>query len=402
MGKTPLSLVGFAMPIETTKRRTDYFSIATQKSIHFSAANQRQKKITFFADHPWIKDFKVLIFLSLDISSRIFRDGKSLFENGLLNLDPPKHTQMRDIVNKAFTPRAMKDWEPRIQAITNELLDDIEGEREIDLVEQLSYPLPVRVIAEMLGVPAKDKRKFKDWSDQAVAGPANNSEEARSEQLRKQQQVVGELYAYFKEIIELKKMEPADDIISVLLQASVNGESLTEEEIVGFCILLLVAGNETTTNLITNAIYTFLEYPEVYRQIKNEPDELLPAAIEEVLRFRSPVQASFRFVQEDVVLGGKELRAGEYVIAWMGAANRDEKQFPNAEQFVVPRKPNLHMAFGRGIHFCLGAPLARMEAEIVLKEWIRRYPDFRLSAGFTLKPLESTFAYGIKELLLTV
>ncbi len=390
------------MPIETTKRRTDYFSIATQKSIHFSAANQRQKKITFFADHPWIKDFKVLIFLSLDISSRIFRDGKSLFENGLLNLDPPKHTQMRDIVNKAFTPRAMKDWEPRIQAITNELLDDIEGEREIDLVEQLSYPLPVRVIAEMLGVPAKDKRKFKDWSDQAVAGPANNSEEARSEQLRKQQQVVGELYAYFKEIIELKKMEPADDIISVLLQASVNGESLTEEEIVGFCILLLVAGNETTTNLITNAIYTFLEYPEVYRQIKNEPDELLPAAIEEVLRFRSPVQASFRFVQEDVVLGGKELRAGEYVIAWMGAANRDEKQFPNAEQFVVPRKPNLHMAFGRGIHFCLGAPLARMEAEIVLKEWIRRYPDFRLSAGFTLKPLESTFAYGIKELLLTV
>ncbi|WP_163856285.1 cytochrome P450 [Paenibacillus elgii] len=335
-------------------------------------------------------------------SSRVFRDGKSLFENGLLNLDPPKHTQMRDIVNKAFTPKAMKDWEPRIQAITNELLDDIEGEREIDLVEQLSYPLPVRVIAEMLGVPAKDKRKFKDWSDQAVAGPANNSEEAKNEQLQKQQQVVGELYAYFKEIIELKKMEPADDIISVLLQASVNGESLTEEEIVGFCILLLVAGNETTTNLITNAIYTFLEYPEVYWQIKNEPDELLPAAIEEVLRFRSPVQASFRFVQEDVVLGGKELRAGEYVIAWMGAANRDEKQFPNAEQFVVPRKPNLHMAFGRGIHFCLGAPLARMEAEIVLKEWIRRYPDFRLSAGFTLKPLESTFAYGIKELLLTV
>lgn len=335
-------------------------------------------------------------------SSRVFRDGKSLFENGLLNLDPPKHTQMRDIVNKAFTPKAMKDWEPRIQAITNELLDAIEGKQEIDLVEQLSYPLPVLVIAEMLGVPAKDKRKFKDWSDQAVAGPANNSEEARSEQLRKQQQVVGELYAYFKEIIELKKMEPADDIISVLLQASVNGESLTEEEIVGFCILLLVAGNETTTNLITNAIYTFLEYPEVYRQIKNEPDELLSAAIEEVLRFRSPVQASFRFVQEDVVLGGKELRAGEYVIAWMGAANRDEKQFPNAEQFVVPRKPNLHMAFGRGIHFCLGAPLARMEAEIVLKEWIRRYPDFRLSAGFTLKPLESTFAYGIKELLLTV
>lgn len=335
-------------------------------------------------------------------SSRVFRDGKSLFENGLLNLDPPKHTQMRDIVNKAFTPKAMKDWEPRIQAITNELLDDIGGEREIDLVEQLSYPLPVRVIAEMLGVPAKDKRKFKDWSDQAVAGPANNSEEAKNEQHRKQQQVVGELYAYFKEIIELKKQEPADDIISVLLQASVDGQSLTEEEIVGFCILLLVAGNETTTNLITNAIYTFMEYPEVYRQIKSQPDELLPAAIEEVLRFRSPVQASFRIVHEDVELGGKKLRAGEYVIAWMGAANRDEKQFQDAEQFMVPRKPNPHMAFGRGIHFCLGAPLARMEAEIALREWIRRYPDFKLSAGFTLKPLESTFAYGIKELLLTV
>ncbi|XOK64275.1 cytochrome P450 [Paenibacillus elgii] len=356
--------------------------------------------------HTWdvfgYEEVKTVLDRKEIFSSRIFRDGKSLFENSLLNLDPPKHTQMRDIVNKAFTPKAMKDWEPRIQAITNELLDDIGGEQEIDLVEQLSYPLPVRVIAEMLGVPAKDKRKFKDWSDQAVAGPANNSEEAKNEQHRKQQQVVGELYAYFKEIIELKKREPADDIISVLLQASVNGESLTEEEIVGFCILLLIAGNETTTNLITNAIYTFLEYPEVYREIKNEPDELLPAAIEEVLRFRSPVQSVFRYVREDVELGGKKLRAGEYVIAWMGAANRDEKQFQDAERFVVPRKPNLHMAFGRGIHFCLGAPLARMEAEIVLKEWIRRYPDFRLSAGFTLKPLESTFAYGIKELLLTV
>ncbi|MCP1308310.1 cytochrome P450 [Paenibacillus tyrfis] len=356
--------------------------------------------------HTWdvfgYEEVKTVLDRKEVFSSRVFRDGKSLFENGLLNLDPPKHTQMRDIVNKAFTPKAMKDWEPRIQAITNELLDAVGGKREIDLVEQLSYPLPVLVIAAMLGVPAKDKRKFKDWSDQAVAGPANNSEEAKNEQHRKQQQVVGELYAYFKEIIEQKKQEPTDDIISVLLQASVDGQSLTEEEIVGFCILLLVAGNETTTNLITNAIYTFMEYPEVYRQIKNQPDELLPAAIEEVLRFRSPVQASFRIVQEDVVLGGKKLRAGEYVIAWMGAANRDEKQFQDAEQFVVPRKPNPHMAFGRGIHFCLGAPLARMEAEIVLKEWIRRYPDFRLSAGFTLKPLESTFAYGIKELLLNV
>lgn len=320
----------------------------------------------------------------------------------LINIDPPKHRQMRSLVNKAFTPKAMESWRPRIERITQTLMDDIEGYKNIDFVDAISFPLPVMVISEIIGVPAEDQRQFKEWSNTIVAGPKDNKEETLKALGEKKMQAHEELGGYFEEILDHKRREPGDDIISVLLAADIDGEKLSENELIGFCILLLIAGNETTTNLLSNAIYTFTEYPESYEAIKKDPDARIAGAIEEVLRFRSPVQSMNRVVKTDTELGGRTLEAGQFVSAWIGSANRDDNQFPEADRFDIFRKPNRHLAFGKGIHFCLGAPLARMEAETALRAWIRRYPEFRRSDDFTLDPIESTFVYGLKSLQITV
>ncbi|MCD7035057.1 cytochrome P450 [Metabacillus sp. GX 13764] len=315
----------------------------------------------------------------------------------LINIDPPKHSQMRALVNKAFTPRAMKEWEPRIQKIVDMLLDEVASEKEFDAVKALTNPLPVMVIAEILGVPIEDQKKFKEWSDWIVAGPKDNSDEEIQRLRENQGRSHRELVEYFEKIIDQKQKEPGDDIISVLLDASIEGERLSREEIIGFSILLLIAGNETTTNLISNTLYCFTEYPAEYLKVKENPDALVPSAIEEVLRFRSPVQAMNRIAKENTWIGSREIHKGESVVAWIGSANRDDEHFEDAQDFHPERKKNTHMAFGKGIHFCLGAPLARMEADIALKEWIKRFPDFERSENFTLEPIESSFVYGLKE-----
>lgn len=240
----------------------------------------------------------------------------------LINIDPPKHAEMRSLVNKAFTPKAMKAWEPKIARITNELLQEVEHLEDIDIVEHLSYPLPVMVIADILGVPIEDQRQFKDWSDIIVAGPSNNERETLEKLQQEKMKANDELETYFYRIIEEKRTRPGDDIISVLLQAKEEGKQLTDEEIVGFSILLLIAGNETTTNLISNTIYCLMEDKASFERLKREK-ELLPSAIEEVLRYRSPVQALHRIVKEDVILAGQKLKAGEHVVPWMGSAHRD-------------------------------------------------------------------------------
>ncbi|MDN4072250.1 cytochrome P450 [Fictibacillus terranigra] len=341
-------------------------------------------------------------FFSSNRSKKQDDQQKSPIELSLISIDPPKHTQMRSLVNKAFTPKVMKAWRPRVERIAKQLLDNIDPAADIDVVKQFSYPLPVMVIAEILGVPLQDQSRFKEWSNWVVAGPKDNSPEAIRLLEENQQRTYHELYVYFKEIVRNKRETPGEDIISVLLGAKALGAVLTEEEIIGFCILLLVAGNETTTNLISNAFYCFTEFPEVFEEIIKDTEGTLPLAIEEVLRYRSPVQAMSRVAKEDTLLGEARIKAGDIVVAWMGSANRDEQQFKDAGRFNIKRKPNPHLAFGKGIHFCLGAPLARLEAEIALQEWIKRYPAFKRSDDFTLEPIQSTFVYGLKEFKLTV
>lgn len=320
--------------------------------------------------------------------------GQGLFASSLISTDPPRHRQLRSLVTQAFTPRAVDALAPRIAEIAGDLLDRVADSGSMDVIDDFAYPLPVIVIAELMGIPAADRNRFRRWSDVMVSqsrtvgqgsGPGGHSD------------AQAEMGQYFLGMIEQRRKAPGDDLISRLLAAQIEGEHLDVMELLGFCALLLVAGNETTTNLLGNAVLTFLERPGLAERLRADP-EALPAAIEEVLRFRSPVQSMYRIAAKDVTLAGEHIPAGARLVAWIGAANHDERQFPDPEEFDAERHPNRHLAFGQGIHFCLGAPLARLEARIALTALLDRLPDLSLHPGAALARMESTIVYGLKHL----
>lgn len=327
---------------------------------------------------------------------KLFSSERNRAGTSMLTTDPPKHKQLRDLVNQAFTPKAIEALAPRIQEITDELLAlHLSGGR-MNLIDDLATLLPVIVIAELIGVPATDRREFKEWSDVLVKGARDDSEEAFQELEKEKLKNIQELYAYFTDIMEQRRLKPQDDLISLLLDAEIEGEKLTEEEVVNFCILLLAAGNETTTNLIANAVRILSEQPKLQEELREHPDKVA-SAVEETLRYYPPIVAIGRVAREDIELGGKAIKAGQQVISWVGAANRDGAQFEQADQFVSDRKPNRHMGFGFGIHFCLGAPLARLEARVVLHTLLQRMEQIQLVPETALEPIQSAFVFGVKE-----
>ncbi len=312
----------------------------------------------------------------------------SPISQSLIGMDPPRHRQLRTLVTQAFTPKAVEALGPRIRAITDELLDAIATKRQFDAVTDLAVPLPVIVIAELLGIPSTDRAMFKTWSDDIT-----NTQSIGSGQQ--------EMAAYFMRFVEERRREPREDLVSALLQAEVDGQKLNTVELLGFCVLLLVAGNETTTNLIGNALLTFCDdAPGSIEELSAKPDTL-PNAIEEVLRFRSPVQCMFRTVGQETELGGQRLQPGQSVLAWIGSANRDEAVFDDPDRFDMRRAPNKHIAFGQGPHFCLGAPLARLEGRIALEQVLRRLKNLRRVPDVRLEPQESFIVYGLKSLPMT-
>ena len=327
-------------------------------------------------------------------SSRMGGDDPSetgqLFAASLISTDPPRHRQLRSLVTQAFTPRAVEALAPRISTLTDELLDGIASTGTADLIEELAYPLPVIVIAELMGIPAEDRNRFKLWSDAIVSQTRTGAEDAHHATNR-------EMTEYFLAMIERRRSRPGNDLISNLLAAEIEGQKLSVAELLGFCSLLLVAGNETTTNLIGNAVLCFTEAPGTIERLLADPS-LLPQAIEEVLRFRSPVQSMYRVTAAATTLGGVPLPAGAPLVAWIGSANRDERQFQRPDLFDIHRGPTRHLAFGQGIHFCLGAPLARLEAKIALTAVLSRLPGLELTAGTRLERMDSTIIYGLKEL----
>ena len=318
--------------------------------------------------------------------------GQHPISASLINTDPPRHRQLRNLVTQAFTPRAVARLTPRISEIVGELLDAVIPSGRMDIIQDFAYPLPVIVIAELLGIPPEDRARFKRWSDAVVTGGGGAMADAGNPN--------AEMAEFFREMIAQRRAAPRDDLISALLAAQIDGEHLTEKELIGFCVLLLIAGNETTTNLIGNAILCFDEAPAAVEHLRAAPDRL-PTAIEEVLRYRSPVQSMFRMATRDTTFYGQDIAAGQFVIAWIGSANRDEAAFPHADQFLVDRAPNRHIAFGYGIHFCLGAPLARLESRIALAALLERTRDLQRVPGAALHPLESNVVFGVRNLPVT-
>jgi cytochrome P450 len=314
-----------------------------------------------------------------------------LFASSLIATDPPRHRQLRSLVTQAFTPKAVDALAPRIAAVTDELLEGIAARGSADLIKELAYPLPVIVIAELMGIPAEDRERFKQWSDVIVSQTRSNSTTESHSATNT------EMTEYFLALIDRRRNRPGQDLISILLGAEIEGQKLTVPELLGFCALLLVAGNETTTNLIGNAVLCLAEHPGAMNRLLREPT-LLPQTIEEVLRFRSPVQSMYRVTVTETTLGDELIPANAPIVAWIGSANRDERQFQRPAEFDVDRGQNRHLAFGHGIHFCLGAPLARLEARIAMASLLSRLPGLSLTKGAQLERMESTIIYGLKAL----
>ena len=302
-----------------------------------------------------------------------------ILSRNLLAVDPPDHARLRRLVAIPFTPKYVEGLRARVQEIADELLDAVEaragetGRRELELIDDFAYPLPLTVIAEMLGIPSSDRDRFREWSAAAVsftpADPANPEITAR----------LIEFIAYLRGLVAAKRANPGDDLLSGLVLAEAEGEKLSENELLSMMFLLIVAGHETTVNLIGNGTLALLDHPDQRARLDGNP-ELLKPAIEEMLRYYGPVEMSLaRWVRADTEIGGEPLHRGERIMALLASANHDENQFPNPETFDIGRDSNRHIAFGTGIHACLGATLARLEGQVAFAALRSRMPNLALA-----------------------
>lgn len=322
-------------------------------------------------------------------------EGTGIILDSMLFQDPPRHDELRGVVESTFSPRAVGELEPRIRDLATEVIDDALAatDGEMEVVEELAYPFPIIVIAELLGVPTDDRAQFKEWSDSLVAAAGD---ESSTEFAKKQQQSQREMAFYFLELIQDRRENPRDDLISRIATAELSdGSRLSQEEALGTCMLLLIAGNITTTNLITNAIRCFGNH-DLFSELAGD-ENAVGTAIEEALRYRSPVQAMTRVARTDISLGEATIEEGDRLVAWLGSANRDERAFEEGDTFVPDRAPTQHMGFGNGTHYCLGAPLARLEARVALSELLSRLDGLSIP-NTDLSPTRSSFIYGVESL----
>ncbi|GAA3027910.1 cytochrome P450 [Streptosporangium longisporum] len=322
-------------------------------------------------------------------------------EGNLVQMDPPLHGKLRKLVSHAFTPKVVADLEPRIAEVTGELLDALDGRDRLELVADLAYPLPVIVIAELLGVPAGDRHLFKQWVDGIFDSSRQFSLRDQSEEqvrdLAYVREQVTHLTDYLGEHVEERRRRPRADLLTKLVEAEVDGERLTRTEVVNFANLLLLAGHITTTMLLGNTVLCLDAHPEWFGRVR-EDRSTIPAVIEESLRFFSPFATLGRVTDVDVELGGEHVPAGELLMVWVAAANRDPRQFADPGVFDPTRDPNPHLAFGRGIHFCLGAPLARLEGRIALGMLLDRFPRLRTDPDEPPQFLASPNLTGVRRL----
>jgi cytochrome P450 len=327
-------------------------------------------------------------------------------KNWFILFDPPRHTKLRGLLAKAFTPRMIAGLEPRIRQLSRQLLDQSISRGEMDLASDYSVPLPMMVIAEMIGIPPADWQRFRRWSDAILRlsytlRGLDDAEAARA--LGDFRAVTLEMNEYLMEMIQLRRASRvhADstdaDLLARLITAEVDGQRLTHEEILGFFQLLILGGQETTANLINNAILCLLENPDQLARLRRQTD-LLPSAIEEVLRYRSPLQWIMRTPAHSIEMSGQTIAAGELVLAMIGSANHDPRQFPEPARFDITRDPNPHIAFGHGTHFCMGAALSRLEAKIALTDLLERTRNLSLASDEPWEPRKGLNVHGPSHL----
>ncbi len=308
----------------------------------------------------------------------------------LIMMDPPQHRQYRNLVHAAFTPRSVARLEQRIVQITQDLLDQAREKEQFNFVEEIAFPLPATVIGELLGVPASERNIFTRCAHELTGGRAE--EEALQESFNEH----GRALEYIDRLIQTRRQAPGDDILTDLINAEIDGKRLSEKELREFCLLLLLAGHETTVNLLTNTIVCLDQNPEALEEVEVSP-ELIPSLVEEVLRYLPPVWDIFRLSRMEVELGGQTIPPYQVILTWLASANRDEAQFPQADRFDIRREPNHHVAFGHGIHFCLGAPLARLEAKVALPMILQQLPGLRRVPDVPVKA-RTGIVFAIREL----
>ena len=325
-----------------------------------------------------------------------------ILRRNLLAIDPPDHSRLRRLVAIPFTPKYIEGLRPRIQEITNSLLDAVQdranesGRREMELIDDFAYPLPLTVISEMLGIPVADRDRFREWSQAAVSfTPADRANPEVTAKLI-------EFIAYLRQLVAAKLADPGDDLLSGLVLAEAEGDKLSENELLSMIFVLIVAGHETTVNLIGNGTLALCEHPEQFTRLRENRDLLKPA-IEEMLRYYGPVEMTLtRWVRQDTELGGESLRRGEQIVALLASDNHDGDQFPDPEVFDITRTPNRHVAFGTGIHTCLGATLARLEGEVAFGALLSRMPNLALAVAHDeVQWRDGTFLRGLTRLPLS-
>src|SRR5579859_2337755 len=322
--------------------------------------------------------------------SREQEEGRSI-----ISMDPPRHQQLRSLLTQAFSARTIAQMEPRIRKIADERLEKISARGQVDFMGELAAPLPVIVIAELLGLPSEDWPLYKKWTDAQVRGMTADPD--ASEQTL--------AYCFFQ-AVEQKRQRPDQSLISLLLAAEIEGKHLTQAELFSFFLTLLVAGNVTTTNLLGNAMLCFSLFPESLEQLRENP-ALIPSAIEEILRYMSPSRVlpndpiGSRIAKVNTELAGRSIQKGDVVRPLIFSANFDEQQFVEPERFMIERRPNRHISFGHGIHFCLGAPLARLEARVVLTEMLKRFSAWEIQDRDHLQQIDTDLIFGVKNLPMT-
>jgi cytochrome P450 len=294
----------------------------------------------------------------------------------MLLIDPPEHSRLRKLMNKGFSPAVMESLRPQIESIVDQMLEPLRHASEAELMHEIAHPLPVRVIAEMLGVPSTMQDQLVQWSN-AIATFFGNPHRT-IEQSQSAQQAVLALTAYFRDVVVERRKQRGNDLISLLLEIEEDGEVLTEEELYAQCVMLLFGGHETTRNLIGNGMHALLQYPEELSKLREQP-EMIRTALEELLRYVSPVQYASRIVKEELEIGGVSLRRGDIILVMLGAANRDPQQFKDPDHLNLARLNNAHLAFGAGGHFCIGNQLARLEGQVAILRMVQQFPRMRLT-----------------------